>query len=395
MTKPILVLNCGSSSIKYQMIETETETVMAKGLVERIGSETNGHIEHKVGCEKIILDLPLEDHTVALRAVVETFMKRGPDLTACLAVGHRAVHGGVKYMEPTVIDDTVVEGMKGLIGLAPLHNPPVIAGIQAAREVLPNVPHIAIFDTGFFANLPPEASTYAVNKEIAEKYQIRKYGFHGTSHQFVSTEAATFLGKDLDSFKQIVCHLGNGASMSAVDNGRPVDTTMGLTPLAGLVMGTRSGDVDPGLVFYLHREAGMTADEIDNLLNKKSGMLGLCGHTDMRDVDAAIEAGEEDSILARNIYVRRLVSYIGSYYALMSGVDVITFTAGIGENDEAIRRETCEKLACFGVKLDKAANATRSSEPRCISAPDSAITVLVIPTNEELAMAREIVRVLG
>lgn len=395
MTKPILVLNCGSSSIKYQMIDVETESVMAKGLVERIGADGNGAIKHSVDGKDFTSQLPLPDHVVALREVVGLFSEHGPDLAECLAVGHRTVHGGTKFMETTLITDDVVTKMQDLIGLAPLHNPAVIAGIKAARQALPGVPHVAIFDTAFFSSLPDEAAFYAIDTEVAHKYQIRKYGFHGTSHKFVSAEAAKFLGKDLNQIRQIVCHLGNGASMSAIDCGRPIETSMGLTPLAGLVMGTRCGDVDPGLIFYLSREAGMSINEIDQLLNKESGMSGLCGFIDMRDVDTAINEGNEKAILARKIYVHRLVSYIGSYYALLGGVDVISFTAGVGENDPAVRKETCEALSCFGVKIDEEANKVRGPQPRVISTPDSKIQVLVVPTNEELSMAREVARIIG
>lgn len=390
MSKPILVLNCGSSSIKYQMIDTETEEVLAKGLVQRIATGTTGTVDHEVlsgETGEFHVDQDLPNHEVALATVFKLFDEHGPDLSATVAVAHRTVHGGEKFSAPVLIDEEVVNTMKDLSPLAPLHNPAGIEGINAARKLLTDVPHVGIFDTAFFADLPAEAHTYAIDTELAKKLQIRKYGFHGTSHQFVSGEAAKLLGRD--DLKQIVCHLGNGASISAVDAGHAVETSMGLTPLAGLVMGTRSGDIDPGVVAYLSRELGWDAQRIDTELNKKSGMLGLTGHTDMRDVQEAADSGDERVQLGLDIYVHRLVSYIGSYATLLGGLDAITFTAGVGENSPEIREATCDRLGVFGVELDKEANAVRSKEPRVISTANSKVKVCVVPTNEELAMARQ------
>ena len=291
--------------------------------------------------------------------------------------------------------EAVIEELRKLSTLAPLHNPPAIAGIQAAQEVLPNVPHVAIFDTAFFSTLPAEAYTYAIDSEVTEKYGIRKYGFHGTSHRYVSRKAAEFLGRPIEDLKLIVCHLGNGASISAVDGGVAVETSMGLTPLQGLVMGTRSGDVDPGLHTFLVREGGWDINDVDTMLNKRSGMLGLCGYTDMRDVEAQNDAGNERTKLALDIYVHRLVSYIGSYYAVLGGLDAIVFTAGVGENASPVRAAVLNRLKHFGVTLDDAVNAVRSKQPRAISTPESAVAALVIPTNEELAMAQETLAIIS
>lgn len=393
MSQLILVLNCGSSSIKYQMIDADTEEVAAKGLVEKIGDAGDGVITHSVGGENFRNELPLPSHTEALQAVVDMFAQHGPDLTQAQAVAHRTVHGGKAFNQTVVIDDTVIDALHDLSGLAPLHNPPAILGIQAARAILPDVPHVAVFDTAFFADLPAEAYTYAIDTELAEKYAIRKYGFHGTSHSYVSGKVAEVLGSD--SLKQIVMHLGNGASVSAVDSGKPVDTSMGLTPLQGLVMGTRTGDIDPGIHAYLHREAGLSLDEVDILLNKQSGMQGLTGHTDFRDITAAAEGGDQRAIDGLNVYIHRLVSYIGAYWALLGGLDALTFTAGVGENAAPVRAMVVERLRPFGVELDAAKNKERGDDPRVISTDNSSVKVLVVPTNEELAMAREAVAVLG
>ncbi|GAA1394184.1 acetate kinase [Luteococcus peritonei] len=392
MSKPILLLNCGSSSIKYQMIDADTEDVMAVGLVQKVGDTTPGTIDHEVGGEEFHDELPFPSHTEAIAAVVTMFNKYGPAITDAVAVGHRTVHGGDEFNSTTVIDDKVIAKLVELSGLAPLHNPPGIAGIKAAMEILPEVPHVAVFDTAFFADLPAEAYTYALPRDLAKDNHIRRYGFHGTSHDYVSQKAAEYLGKDISEIKQIVCHLGNGASVSAIDGGRPIETSMGLTPLQGLVMGTRSGDVDPGLHAFLGRELGMELSEIDTLLNKKSGMLALTGKTDMRDIKALIEEGDEDAKLGLDVYVHRLVGYIGSYIAFLGGIDAITFTAGVGENADHIRKMVVDRLGYFGATLDEEANKVRSKEPRRISTEDSKLAVLVIPTNEELAMVRETVK---
>lgn len=394
MSQPILLLNCGSSSIKYQLLDPAETAPRAVGIVQRIGLEMST-IDHEVGEDTFSDERPFADHTQAVAAVVAMFEAHGPSLDDVVAVGHRTVHGGSTFVESTLIDDAVIAKLEELSGLAPLHNPPGIAGIRAAQEVLPNVPHVAVFDTAFFSTLPPEAYTYAIDKEVAAKHGIRKYGFHGTSHSFVSKEAAKFLGRPIEETKIIVAHLGNGASISAVDGGVAVDTSMGLTPLQGLVMGTRSGDVDPGLHKFLVTTAGMTIDEVDTLLNKASGMSGLCGYTDMRDVEAQIKAGSPDAQLAMDVYVHRLVGYIGSYFAILGGLDALVFTAGVGENAPAVRGPVAERLKALGVELDEQKNQERSKQPREISTPASKVKVLVIPTNEELAMARETLEVIS
>lgn len=389
MAKPILVLNCGSSSLKYQLIDPESEAVLAKGLVERIGDANDGIVTHEVGDDEFSVTPKLPDHTVALEAVFSMFADHGPSLDDVAAVAHRTVHGGDRFAAPTVIDDEVLATLEELVPLAPLHNPAGIKGIRAALELLPGVPHVGIFDTAFFVNLPDEAYTYAINRELARKHSIRKYGFHGTSHQYIAGLVPGVLGADAGSLRQIVCHLGNGASISAVKGGRAIETSMGLTPLAGLVMGTRSGDIDPGILAYLHRAEGWDVDRIDAELNKNSGMLGLSGVTDMRDAEAQFEAGDADTINAMNVYTHRLAFYIGGYAALLGGLDAITFTAGIGENSSFVRRLVCDKLAGLGVVLDEELNSERNKAPHLISAPDSAVKVLVISTNEELAMAQQ------
>ncbi|HQE30870.1 MAG TPA: acetate kinase [Propionibacteriaceae bacterium] len=398
MATPILLLNCGSSSIKYQVIDAESEAVMATGLIQKIGLPS-GTLDHTVAPgtpeeRAEHLEQPIPDHADALRLMTQAFADLGPSLAEVKAVGHRTVHGGEKFRRTVRIDDSVIQGLRDLSPLAPLHNPPGIAGIEAAMATLPNVPHVAIFDTAFFSTLPAEAYTYAIDAELAATYGIRKYGFHGTSHSYVSKKAAATLGRDLDDLNQIVCHLGNGASISAIRGGVAIETSMGLTPLQGLVMGTRPGDVDPGLHAFLARE-GMTIDEIDTMLNKKSGLAGMTGGTsDFRDLDALIESGDQAARLAYGVYIHRLVSYIGSYLALLGGVDVLVFTAGVGENAANVRESVCDRLAPLGFLIDDEANAVRSKQPRVISQPGSPVTIMVVPTNEELMMARETVAVL-
>jgi acetate kinase len=388
MSTPVLLLNCGSSSIKYKVIDADTEAVVASGLIQRIGEES-GSLDHKLDSETVHVDRGFPNHARALNYLVRVFNAHGPDLASIIAVGHRTVHGGDTFRSTVVIDDHVLDKLRELSPLAPLHNPPGIAGIEAAREALPDVPHVAIFDTAFFSTLPPQAYTYAIDQELAKAHGIRKYGFHGTSHSYVSRQAAEFLGRDYGDLKQIVCHLGNGASISAINNGVAVETSMGLTPLAGLVMGTRSGDVDPGLHAFLGRTLGIDLDTVDNLLNKKSGMLGLAGVTDFRDLNELIETGDKNAQLALDVYCHRLISYIGAYHTILGGTDVITFTAGVGENDPLVRAKVANHLTAIGAHLDNNANQTQTHTPHTISTPNSPITLLVIPTNEELAMARE------
>jgi len=394
MSTPILLLNCGSSSIKYQVIDGDTEDVVASGIIQRIGDES-GTIDHTYAGETHFAERGFPNHGRALTVLVQVFEEFGPDLGEVKAVGHRTVHGGEKFRSTVVIDDEVIESLRALSPLAPLHNPPGIAGIEAARKALPNVPHVAIFDTAFFSTLPPEAFTYAIDADLAAEHHIRKYGFHGTSHSYVSKKVAEILGRDYAELNQIVCHLGNGASISAIRGGVAVDTSMGLTPLAGLVMGTRSGDVDPGLHAFLGRELGMDLGAVDSLLNKKSGMLGLSGVTDFRDLSDLINEGDAKAALALDVYCHRLLSYVGAYTAVLGRVDVLTFTAGVGENNPAVREKVVTRLEGLGFQLDAEANAVRSKQPRVISRPGSPVTVMVVPTNEELAMARETITAIG
>jgi acetate kinase len=346
---------------------------VAHGIVERIGEEGG-----------------VSDHEAALRLVFDRFAEAGQRLDAMglVAVGHRVVHGGQKLHRPTVVDDAVLDQLRALAPLAPLHNPPAVLGIEVARRVLPDLPHVAVFDTAFFHNLPEAAATYAIDRELAARWQIRRYGFHGTSHQYVSQQAAEFLGAPLESLDQIVLHLGNGASASAIAAGRPVDTTMGLTPMEGLVMGTRSGDIDPGVISYLWRTAGLGVEDIESMLNRRSGMYGLAGEIDFRILHQRIDSGDEDARLAYEVYIHRLRKYIGAYLAILGHTDVLTFTAGVGENDARVRRDALTGLATLGIELDEHLNESSARGARRISADRSPTTVLVIPTNEELAIAR-------
>lgn len=375
------------------MIDADTEEPTAVGIVQRIGLPM-GELEHTSSGETHSIEREFANHRDAIAMVVEMFREYGPDLDEVIAVGHRTVHGGEEFREPTIVTPQVLATLRELSPLAPLHNPPGIAGIEAAQAVLPNVPHVCVFDTAFFATLPAEAYTYAIDADVATAHKIRKYGFHGTSHAYVSKKAAEFLGRDYGDLRQIVCHLGNGASISAIDRGVAIETSMGLTPLAGLVMGTRSGDIDPGINAFLGRQGYGTA-EIDTLLNKHSGMFGLCGYTDMRDVEAQMKAGNERAIVAQEVYNHRLLSYIGSYLAVLGGVDVLTFTAGVGENSPHIRSEVLKRLEGLGFVVDEERNSVRSKEPRVISTDDSPVTILVVPTNEELEMTREVIEAIG
>jgi acetate kinase len=372
MTHSVLVLNCGSSSLKYAVVEPDSGRQLADGIVERIGQ---GEIA---------------DHEAALRAAFVALAESGCDLDALdlVAVGHRVVHGGPNLYQPTMIDDAMIATLEALSPLAPLHNPPAILGIEVARKVLPNVPHVAVFDTAYFHDLPAAAATYAIDREIAAQWHIRRYGFHGTSHQYVSEQAAEFLNVPLGSLSQIVLHLGNGASASAIVGGRPIDTSMGLTPMEGLVMGTRSGDLDPGIITYLWRTAGMSVEDIESMLNRKSGVSGLGGDIDFRVLHQRIDAGDEAAQLAYEVYIHRLRKYIGAYMALLGSTDVITFTAGVGENDAAVRRDALIGLSPLGIELDEHLNNSPAKGPRRITVDMSPVTVLVVPTDEEWAIAR-------
>lgn len=365
----VFVVNSGSSSIKYQLIDTASGERVLAGTLERIG-EPGG-------------DAP--DHTSGMRQVLDAL---GVDAQIA-AVGHRVVHGGARFTAPTLIDDSVVEAIDDLSALAPLHNPANLAGVIAARTVLPGVPHFAVFDTAFHQSMPAEAYTYAIDRALAAEYGVRKYGFHGTSHQFVAEQTAGVLGRPLEELKLIVLHLGNGASATAVDGGRSIDTSMGLTPLQGLVMGTRSGDLDPAVLVHLHRVAGLSVDEIDALLNKRSGMLGLTGRGDMRDVTGAAAAGDELAEAALAVWAYRIRHYVGAYLAQLGGLDAVVFTAGVGENAPELRARSLAGLEHLGIRVDRFLNERPAKGARIISPALEGPKVLVVPTNEELAIARQ------
>ncbi|MCP2032045.1 acetate kinase [Okibacterium sp. HSC-33S16] len=398
----ILVVNSGSSSFKYQLIDMDTEQMLATGLIERIGEES-GRSVHTIPWDAVpSVDrsdapqttertLPIPDHAAGFRVMLDAFDAHGPSLSRhpLLAVGHRVVHGGKRFFEATLINNLVKINIEELAELAPLHNPANLQGIEAAQKAFPDVPHVAVFDTAFHSTLSPAAYSYAIDDELARKHRLRKYGFHGTSHKFVSEEAAAFVGRPLGELKQIVLHLGNGASASAIDGGRSVETSMGLTPLEGLVMGTRSGDIDPAVLIHLHRRTGMRFDDMDVLLNRKSGLLGMSGAGDMRDVLERSATGDERATTAFDVYVHRLKGYIGNYMAQLGGVDVISFTAGVGENAAAVRKAALSGLEGFGIRLSDDRNEEKSRDLRRISADDSTVVVLVIPTNEELEIARQ------
>lgn len=391
MAKTVLVINSGSSSIKYQLVDLDSGEGLASGLVEKIGEPTDGHYKHEYRGEKHELTEPIHDHEEGLKRVLGLFEEYGPNLNEAgiVAVGHRVVQGGSVFPKPALVNNKTIGKVKDLAVLAPLHNGPEATGAEVMRALLPDVPQIFVFDSSFFFQLPKEASTYALNKEIADRYHIRRYGAHGTSHEYIGSIVPGIVGKPAEGLKQIVLHIGNGASASAQVSGVPIDTSMGLTPLEGLVMGGRTGDIDPAVVFHLIRNAHLSVDELDTLFNKRSGLTGMTGFGDMREVHRLIAEGNEDAKLALAVYVHRIAGYIGNYAVQMGGLDVLTFTAGVGENDEIVRRLVCKKLAPFGVKLDDAKNDTRSKEPRIISTPDSSVIIAVIPTNEELAIARK------
>lgn len=392
----VLVINAGSSSLKYQLFDMDSKEVLAKGLCERIGID--GRLTHTNPKkeDKYKADVPMKDHADAIRAVIDILIDKEwgviESMSEIDAVGHRVVHGGEYFADSVLIDDSVIEAIDACIPLAPLHNTPNLIGIDACKNVMgENVPQVAVFDTAFHQTMPPKAYMYGIPKEYYEKYAIRKYGFHGTSHKFVSKRTAEFLGKDYNDLKIIVCHMGNGASLSAVKNGKCVDTSMGLTPLEGVIMGTRSGDIDPAFVEYLCNKENLTVSEVLNILNKKSGMLGMTGiSSDYRDVSAAAEAGNQDAINCLEAYAYRIIKYIGSYIAAMGGVDVITFTAGLGENAIPLRETICKAFEFMGLEFDSEANNCRGVE-KIITKEGSKITACVIPTNEEIAICEETV----
>ncbi|HWS58204.1 MAG TPA: acetate kinase [Actinotalea sp.] len=396
MSAHVLVINSGSSSIKYQLIEVESGESLATGLVERIGQPV-GSFKHEGPNGTTRLEQPVPDHEAGIEAILRLFADNGPELdaTTLTAVGHRVVQGGDRFAGPALVDDDVVAAIQELSTLAPLHNPANLDGIRAARRAFPSVPHVAVFDTSFHATLPPAAYTYAIDREVARANSVRRYGFHGTSHAYVSRRTAQLLGKDPSEVNVIVLHLGNGASATAVRGGVSVETSMGLTPLEGLVMGTRSGDIDPAVVFHLQRVAGMSTNEVDDLLNRRSGMLGLSGSSDMRDVHDAVAAGDENARTALEVYYHRIKGYVGAYYAHLGHVDAIAFTAGIGENDDTVRLRSLAGLERLGIAVDAERNAGRMKVDTLISPDGAEVAVWVVPTNEELEIAREAVELVG
>ncbi len=390
----ILVINCGSSSLKYQLIDMTNEKAIARGLVERIGIEGSILTQKVEGRENYVIEEPMKDHTVAINDVIKalTDEKHGviKSMDEIAAVGHRIVHGGEKYAGSVVINDEVKKSIKDCYKLAPLHNPANMIGIEACEEVMPNTPMVAVFDTAFHQTMDEEVFVYPLPYELYEKYGIRKYGFHGTSHMYVSNEVAKVMNKDIKDLKIITCHLGNGASLCAIKDGKSIDTTMGFTPLEGIVMGTRCGNIDPAIALFLIKELNYTADEVNDLLNKKSGVLGISGvSSDFRDLqEAAFEENNERAILALNVYSNRLKKEIGALAAEMGGVDVVVFTAGVGENDEIIRKYALEGLEFLGIELDEEKNKTFSALKE-ISKDSSKVKVYIVPTNEELVIARD------
>ena len=388
----VLVINCGSSSLKYQLIDAQTEKALAVGLCERIGID--GRLNHTpAGGEKVVINKDMPDQEVAVQMVLDelTDEKYGviSDLKEIDAIGHRVVHGGEKFASSVVINDQVMAAIEECNPLAPLHNPANLIGIRACQAIMPGVPNVAVFDTAFHQTMEPTAFMYGLPYECYEKYKVRRYGFHGTSHSFVSKRAIALAGLDPENSKVIVCHLGNGASVSAVKNGKSVDTSMGLTPLEGLVMGTRSGDIDPAIIEYLAHAMDKSLEDVMKILNKESGVYGLSGvSSDFRDLEKAADEGNKKAQLAQDVFGYRVAKYIGAYTAAMNGVDAIAFTAGLGENNGIMREYVCSFLGYLGVEIDKEKNGVRGEET-IVSTPDSKVKVLVVPTNEELAIARE------
>jgi acetate kinase len=388
----VLVLNSGSSSVKYQLLDMSDGDRLAAGLVERIGEES-ARLKHThlAGGTDREWTGPIADHGAALKAVAEELAKDGFGLDSpeLVAIGHRVVHGGRTFTEPTVVDDAVLAEIERLIPVAPLHNPANLIGIRTAMALRPDLPQVAVFDTAFHTTMPESAARYAIDVQLADEYRVRRYGFHGTSHAYVSRATAKLLGKAPEDVNVIVLHLGNGASASAVRGGKCVDTSMGLTPLEGLVMGTRSGDIDPAVIFHLARVGGMSIDEIDTLLNKESGLVGLCGDNDMREIRRRIDEGDAEARLAFDIYIHRLKKYIGAYCAVLGTVDANAFTAGVGENAAPVREAAVAGLETLGPAVDGALNAVRSDQPRLISPEDARVKVAVVPTDEELEIATQ------
>jgi len=391
----VLVINCGSSSLKYQVLQMESETLLCKGLVERIGIEGSVLKHEKIGQDKFVLEVPMKDHKDAIGHVLDAIVDADHGIAASMAeieaVGHRVVHAGEKYACSVKITEAVMNALEECTELAPLHNPPNILGIRACQELMPTTPMVAVFDTAFHQTMPAESYIYAIPYEFYEKYKVRRYGFHGTSHKYVAERAAALLGKPLAETKIITCHLGNGASVAAIKGGKCIDTSMGFTPLEGLVMGTRSGDIDPAIVTYMRQKENLPQGEMNNILNKKSGILGISGiSSDFRDVEAAAEEGNYRAQLAEKVFAHKVRHYIGAYFAELNGCDAIVFTAGVGENDINMRDVICNDLDALGVNLDLVKNKVRGKET-IISADDSKVKVMLIPTNEELMIARDTV----
>ena len=391
----ILVLNCGSSSIKYQLIEMDekSHSVLAKGLLERIGLEM-GEFTHKWNGQKHYEQLPIPNHTEGIKIVLQALTNKEygviKDLKEIKAVGHRVAHGGEKFKQSVRIDDKVIDMIKDLCDLAPLHNPGALQGIAAMQAVLPGIPMAAVFDTSFHATMPPEAYLYAIPYEYYEKYRVRRYGFHGTSHKYVAEKAAEYVGKDWKNCKIVTCHLGSGASIAAVENGKSVETSMGFTPVEGLVMGSRTGDLDLGAFMYIMDKEGYNTKEMNTLVNKKSGLIGITGNSqDMRDVRAGRDAGDERCTYAFNMFAHRVKKYIGAYAAIMNGMDVLVMTGGIGENAWFMREAILENMEFFGIKIDKKLNETIMGDAAVISTPDSKVKVVVYPTDEEYMIAKD------
>lgn len=389
----VLVINCGSSSLKYQVLDMTTETLLAKGLVERIGIEGSILSHEKIGMDKFKLTTPMASHKEAIAHVLEALIDAEHGVISSMdeigAVGHRVVHAGEKYSSSVVINEDVIKALEECVELAPLHNPPNLLGIAACQELMPNTPMVGVFDTAFHQTMPPESYIYAIPYEYYDKYKIRRYGFHGTSHKYVSERTADILGVNIEDLKIITCHLGNGASVTAIKRGKSIDTSMGFTPLEGLVMGTRSGDIDPAIVSYIRQKENLPAGESTNILNKKSGVLGISGvSSDFRDLEDAVAAGNERAALALKVFAHKVRFYIGAYIAEMNGVDAIVFTAGVGENDINIRDLICSELGNLGIKLDLVKNKVKGKET-IISREDSKVKILLVPTNEELMIARD------
>ena len=389
----VLVINCGSSSLKYQILDMTTEILLCKGVVEKIGIKDSTITHDKAGMDRLVLKVPIKDHRDAIEQALRMIKDEECGVIDSLdeigAVGHRIGHGGEKYNQSVIVNDDVIKAIRACIPLAPLHNPANLLGISACQGLMPRTPNVAVFDTAFHQTMPPESYIYAIPYEYYTKYGIRRYGFHGTSHKYVAEKAAQMLNINLDDMKIITCHLGNGASVSAIKRGKCIDTSMGFTPLEGLVMGTRSGDIDPAIVTYIREKENLPQGKVNEILNEKSGMLGISGiSSDFRDIEEAVTEGNERAALALKVFAHKVKFYIGAYIAEMNGVDAIVFTAGVGENDVTMRELICNEMGNLGIKLDLVKNKVRGKET-VISMDDSKVKILLVPTNEELMIARE------